>query len=92
MRDVRRLFFRLHLRRRRKGLSRFVKVDEEELFRKGLAGAVVAAVFLVGAAGAVKGIDVLAVVLDARTVDVDRRAVNLVDGLAEEAVAAVFLR
>lgn len=83
--------FRLHLRRGRKGPGRFVEVDEEELFRKGLAGTVVAAVFLVGAAGAVKGIDVLAVVLDARAVDVDGRAVNLVDGLAEEAVATLGL-
>ena len=83
--------FRLQVRRRDETLGLFIEVDDDHFFRKRRTFDVLRTVFLVRAAGAVEGVDVLAVVLDTRAVDVDGRAVDLVDGLAEEAVTPLGL-
>ena len=76
----RRLFW-LQMRWRDEALRLFIKVDDDHFFCKRCTFDVLRAVFLVRAAGTIERVDVLAIVLDTRAVDVDGRAMDLVDGL-----------
>ena len=84
-------FGRLQVRRRDEDLLCFIEVDDGHFFFERRAFDVLGAGFLVRTAGPVESVDILAVVLDACAVDVNRRAVDLFDGLAEKAVPALGL-
>ena len=76
---------------RREDVVLFVVFDDGQLFAEGGAFVVKAAVLVVGAAGTVEGVDIFAVVLDARAVDVYGGLADFADGFAEQAVTPLRL-
>ena len=72
-------------------MTRFVEIENCQFFMKEGAFIMEGSVFAIGPAGPVEGIDIFAVILDARAIDIQGRYVELADGFAEQTVTALGL-
>lgn len=83
-------FQRIYALGRRKAACFLIKRDDCQLFCKRRAFRVERAVLVIGATGAVKGIDVLAVILDTRAVYIYGWRMDGIDGFPKDDGDVVF--
>lgn len=82
-------FQRIYALGRRKAACFLIKRDDCQLFCKRRAFRVERAVLVIGATGAVKGIDVLAVILDTRAVYIYGWRMDGIDGFSKKTMATL---